>query len=78
MPTSAAVMVMGICVGVNSSKILEERSLCSCKGKCCLEGTQGTVTLPEAEIRNCRTKSWSERLGSWSSSDPVVTNAAYA
>ena len=51
-----------VCVGGwNSSKILEERSLWSCNGKCHLQGTQETATHPEAERRNCRTKSWSDR-----------------
>lgn len=40
--TSVTGMVMGV-RGWNSSKILEERSLWSCKGKGRLEGTQETA-----------------------------------
>lgn len=40
--TSVAGMVMGV-RGWNSSKILEEISLWSCKGKGCLEGIQETA-----------------------------------
>lgn len=67
-----------VCVGEISLRSQRKDHIGAAKVAYCVEGTQETATLPEAEVRNHRTKSWSERLGSWSSSDPIITNAAYA